>query len=164
MSFLRSLCLIFILCALPVMVPVMAMADTPYLFNDAFIRETPMKVSAGYVVITNPTDKDDKLLVARADWADRIELHNVKAGKDGVMQMYRVRSIDLPAKGTAALRPGAYHLMIFGVKEKLVPGDLKKITLGFKKAGNAEIKFTVQSMSYKGNMASKTDMGHNHHH
>ena len=27
-----------------------------YKFNDAFVRATPMKMSAGYVIIGNPTD------------------------------------------------------------------------------------------------------------
>jgi len=151
----------FFLAACFILTAAVAQAAGVYTAKDAFIRETPMSVSAGYIVISNPTDKADELQSAKADWAGRIELHNVKANDKGVMEMNAVSSIPLPAKGDLALRPGGFHMMIFDVKGALKVGTQKDITLHFKNAGDLKFPFTVQPISYGGTQASHS-MDHDH--
>lgn len=144
-----------------------AFAKDAYSYKNAVIRETPMNVAAGYVTVRNPTAEADTLLRASADWAGRIELHQVKADSTGVMQMSKTKAIDLPAKGEMVLRPGGYHLMIFGAKEKLKVGQTRDITLHFKSNTNMIVPFSVQPISYKGEQASKAaaeDHSHHMHH
>lgn len=158
------------LLALFVLLPCSALADkAPYTAENAVIRETPMKVAAGYVTLLNPTEHADKLLRVSARWAERVELHNVTASKEGVMQMIRVKSIDVPAGGRLELRPGSYHLMIFGPKEKLKPGELRKMTLHFQSNTSLKVKFVVQPLSYRDQQAKNDSaadhetMDHSHH-
>lgn len=120
-----------------------------YKFNDAFVRATPMKMSAGYVIIGNPTDKADTLLGAKAEWAGRIELHEI-VEENSVVKMQQVKRMKLPAKGTLALRPNGLHLMLYQLKAPLKQGDKVTLTLQFAKAGNVNVAFRVMPVSYKG--------------
>lgn len=138
--------------------PVIAQ-DNSYTIQQAFIRATPSKTTAGYMVVQNTTDQDDALVAANADWAERIELHNVKKNDQGIMKMFQVESMPLPAQGELTLRPGNFHLMIFGVKETLNEGDNKTVTLQFKNGATITQAFTVMPISYMGD-----DMKHHHNH
>jgi copper(I)-binding protein len=122
---------------------------TAYTFKDAFVRATPMKMSAGYVVIANPAAQPDKLLGATADWAGRIELHEIVENK-GIVEMRRVAQMKLPAKGALSLRPNGFHLMLFDLKAPLKAGGRVSLTLRFARAGDVPVTFRVMPVSYKG--------------
>jgi periplasmic copper chaperone A len=124
--------------------------NTRYDIADAFVRAAPGNVTAAYAVIKNPTEKGDTLVGASADWAGRIELHDVTHDKDGKMEMAAVHEITLPAKGEIALKPGGLHLMVFEVKKKLRPGQKAEITLNFRDAGSVKADFAVRPMTYTG--------------
>lgn len=149
-----------LLCSLFVAFAAPAFAGSPFTIEDAFVRETPMKVTAGYVILKNPYTQDT-LLGADADWAGRIELHSMNTTKDGTMEMKQVKEITVPAKGTLALRPGGYHMMIFDLKKPLKAGDTQNITLHFKNVKTLTVPFKIQPIAYKGttpdNSVPKTD-------
>jgi copper(I)-binding protein len=121
----------------------------PYEFEDAFVRATPMKMSAGYVVIKNDSNEKDVLLSASASWAGKIELHEIVENK-GVVEMREVKEMALSAHGTLALRPNGLHLMLFDLDKPLVAGKTAKLTFHFAKAGDVTVKFRVMPVSYKG--------------
>ncbi len=121
-----------------------------YTFDDAFVRETPAHISAGYIVIHNPTKKADMLTSATADWAGRVELHTMDTDKNGVMQMKQIYELALPAGGALELRPGGMHMMIFEVKQPLRMNETVRITLVFRDAGSVTVPFKVRPLSYKG--------------
>ena len=121
----------------------------PYRFEDAFVRATPMKMSAGYVVIKNDGNEKDTLLGAAAPWAGKIELHEIVENK-GVVEMREVNKMTLSAHGMLALRPNGLHLMLFDLDKPLVVGKTVTLTLKFAKAGDVTVKFRVMPVSYKG--------------
>lgn len=131
----------------------------PYTFSNAIIREAPAKIAAGYVTITNATDKSDTLIAAQASWADHIELHKITSDDHGVVKMSPIKEIALNAGSKAELKQGGYHLMIFGVKEKLSIDQKKDITLKFKNAGEMTVPFTIQPI---GNMGVQAHSEHDH--
>ena len=48
--------------------------------------------------------------------AQRIELHLSEMDQDGMMSMRHTESVTIESLSTLALKPGAYHLMLFGVQ------------------------------------------------
>lgn len=136
-------------------------AQNAYTATDAFVRAAPATTTAAYLTVSNPSDKDDALIGAQADWAQRIELHNVSQDDQGVMKMFQVESIALPAKGEMILQPGGYHLMIFGVKDTLAENDYKTITLKFGNGQTITQEFIVKPMTFQGD---HHDHGHHHDH
>jgi copper(I)-binding protein len=125
-------------------------AAVKYTVEDAFVRATPMKISAGYVILYNPTDQPDQLVKVTAPWAGKIELHTIREDKQGVLTMKEVPYFNVPAKATLSLRPNGEHIMLYQLKRPLKEGEIVKLTLHFKKAGTQTVPFTVQSIRYTG--------------
>ena len=98
---------------------------------------------AAYLTIRNNGNSSDRLLQVQSDVAASVELHTVEM-KDGVMSMFPVDGIDIPAKGEIVLKPGGYHIMLIGLMKELKPGDHFSVTLHFSKAGNVETQVEVR--------------------
>ncbi len=124
------------------------------LVHEAWVRAVPptSKMSAAYMMLHNNTADDDHLVSAESDAAQTVELHNVRK-KEDMMEMYQVKSIGIPAGASQALKPGAYHIMLIGLKKPLKAGDEVELTLNFMHAGAITIKAPVK----EGGMPMKHD-------
>lgn len=124
-------------------------------------RATPggAKVGAGYLTIKNAGASSDRLVSATADIAETTEIHQMSM-TGGMMKMRQVTDgVAVPAGGTVALAPNAYHLMFLGLKEPLKEGETFSGTLTFEKAGSVAVNFTVRGVG-----AAAPDAGAEHHH
>ena len=61
------------------------------------------------------------------DYALKVEMHE-SVGKDGMMSMQPIESVDVPAKGTVAFAPGGKHLMIWGVNDTAISRGKMQLT------------------------------------
>jgi len=102
----------------------------------------PNRPSALYFGVHNLGDAPDRLVGARAEGVGRIELHKSEE-KDGVMTMFMVEGIDIPAGGMADLDPGGFHFMLFDIAKPLKEGDTLDVTLVFESAGDVEVQVPV---------------------
>lgn len=116
----------------------------PPVAHDAWIRETPPSVAtaAAYARLEG-TGTADRLIGARADACDRIEIHTHVA-QDGVMAMSRIEALAIPADGAATLAPGGDHLMLMGLHHPLKAGDTITFTLVFESSGEVAVAFQVR--------------------
>lgn len=113
--------------------------------ENPWVRTTiPDRPAAGYMMIQNAGDAADAIVSASSPKVERIELHT-HIMEDGVMKMRTIEKIEVPAKGSAELKTGGLHLMIFGAKEPLKAGETLPITVVFEKAGPLEMEFAVKS-------------------
>ena len=62
----------------------------------------------------------------------------------GMMMMEKVDKVALPAGARVELKPGAYHLMLIGLKRPLTPGQTVDITLEFERAGKIKTRAEVR--------------------
>lgn len=114
--------------------------------ENALVRLTiPGRPAAGYVMIRNAGANADAVVSASSPMAERVELHT-HLMENGVMKMRQVEKVDVPAKGKAEFKPGGFHLMIFGLKSGIKPGDTLPLTLTLEKAGNLETDFQVEGL------------------
>ncbi|MFO7298249.1 MAG: copper chaperone PCu(A)C [Pseudomonadota bacterium] len=129
--------------------------------SQPWARATPggVKNGAAYLQIS-ASGTADKLVDARSDAAERVELHN-HVQENGVMRMRRVESIEVPAGGTVTLAPGGYHLMLMGLKQPLKAGEKLDLTLVFEKAGEINVTAPIEPIGAKG---TGHDHGHDHGH
>lgn len=100
-------------------------------------------MGAMYMTIRNPTGTPDRLIKAQSDVSKVVELHNV-AMKDGVMSMYPVEAIEVPANGEAVLKPGSFHVMLIGLTRDLTVGDTMTVTLTFEQAGDVTVQAPIR--------------------
>lgn len=119
-------------------------------------------VTAAYLTLTNNQDVPRKLVGAESPDAARIELHAHLTGADGVKQMRQVNEVVIPAKGTAVLAPGGLHLMVFGIKPDVKPGDQIKITLTFDNARRVSFQTPVVENPSQSVEGDKAHGGHQH--
>lgn len=96
-----------------------------------WIREAPPSASvrAGYLKLRNAGDEAVQVVSARSPAFGAIEIHEMRAGDDGVMRMRRVEKIELPAGSTFELEPGGRHLMLFRPTGQIAKGELVPLTL-----------------------------------
>lgn len=112
--------------------------------------------AAGFLSIANSGSEPDRLVAAETDGADRIELHG-HSMENGIMKMRALDAIDIPANGSAELRTGGFHLMVFGLKHASRPGDTLAVTLVFERNGRVDVTLPVtkpgESMKMEGHGA-----------
>ena len=90
--------------------------------KDAWIRGT-VPAQRGTGAFMEITGKNAVRLVGVASpVAQTVEIHNMTM-TNGVMKMFAVEGIDVPAGKTVKLAPGGYHVMFMGLKQQMKPGD-----------------------------------------
>jgi len=62
----------------------------------------------------------------------------------GMMRMSPVKQIDVPAYGKVELKPGSFHVMLFGIKGKPAAGDSIDLSLTFDDGTKATTEATVR--------------------
>ena len=98
----------------------------------------------------------DQLISVKSKIADKTEIHEMKMEGDRMM-MRELNGLEIPAKGSAQLKPGGNHLMFMQLKEPFKEGEVSPVQLQFEKAGKVDIKLPVKAMGHSG-------MGHSKNH
>lgn len=98
--------------------------------------------SAAYMKLENSGDAADKLLAAKSDVAGHVMIHESRM-EDGVMKMAHVNGVEVPAHGSAELKPLGLHVMLVGLNHPLKAGETFPMTLVFEKQGEVPITVTV---------------------
>jgi copper(I)-binding protein len=63
---------------------------------------------------------------------------------DGSMTMQQVDSVEIPAGGLVAFKPGGLHVMLMGLTAPLTAGQTFDMTLQFETAGAKRVSVTVK--------------------
>jgi len=98
----------------------------------------------GYMVLANHGRSADALVKVESPLAERVEMHS-SAMTGGVMSMKAETRVAVPAGGQATFGPGAYHLMLIGLKKTLKPGDQAPATLTFASGAKLKVAFAVSA-------------------
>ncbi|MGF1690721.1 copper chaperone PCu(A)C [Photobacterium kagoshimensis] len=122
-------------------------ASADVMVHDAYARATPPNAvnSAIFMHLMNKEDTARQIIDAQSNAADVVELHN-HIMTDGMMQMRKVNSIDIPANGIAELKPGGMHIMLLGLKGDLQEGEAIKLTLKFANGEEKELSVPVKKV------------------
>jgi copper(I)-binding protein len=100
--------------------------------------------TAVYFIVNNPTGETERLLAARGEVAEKIELHLSAMNDDGVMKMQMQKDIPIPANDSVELKQGGLHVMLINLEAPLEVGDSFDLTLEFEKAGNIQLVVPVE--------------------
>jgi copper(I)-binding protein len=92
--------------------------------KDAWVRGTVAQQQ--YMQITSA--RGGRLVSIASPLAAVVEIHEMAMSGD-VMKMHAVPGIELPAGKAVELKPGAYHVMMMGLKQPLKAGDKVPLTL-----------------------------------
>jgi copper(I)-binding protein len=114
--------------------------------HDPYARASAMMSQSGaaFMEIMNQTDTDDRLIAARSDVAQRVELHTHQEDANGVMRMIHVEEgFAIPAGGSHALARGGDHVMFLGLNQPFEHGDEIEVTLVFEQAGEMTVTIPI---------------------
>ena len=118
-------------------------ADLTIIHPMAFETAKTAQAGAGYMVISNDGETDDRLLEVRAEFP-RVMLHTTEE-EDGIARMVHIDAVDLPAGETVSLEPGGKHVMFMGLDgDPFEVGEEISATLVFEKAGEVDVVFKVE--------------------
>lgn len=112
--------------------------------KDSWARATPGKAEIGAAYLTLLSPIADRLTGLSTPVAKTAQLHTATM-EGGVMKMRLLAGLDLPAGQEVTLKPGATHIMLMGLTEKLRSGQSFPLTLTFEKAGTREVTVSVEA-------------------
>ncbi|MCG7920662.1 MAG: copper chaperone PCu(A)C [Candidatus Thiodiazotropha lotti] len=137
------------------------MAGSAVMADDPYVRAVPpgQPNSASFMTLHNMGKKDLALVSASSSAAEVVELHT-HTMEDGMMRMRKVEKIDLPAEQKISLKPGGLHVMLIGLKQKLVPGEKIGLTLSFDDGSELKLDAPVRKLRMK--MKQSDHGSHNH--
>tara|TARA_R110002073_G_scaffold6751_1_gene39531 strand:+ start:8286 stop:8849 length:564 start_codon:yes stop_codon:yes gene_type:complete len=102
-------------------------------------------VTAAYFAVYLASGTADRLVSARIDGADRVELHGHTIDPEtGMMQMRPIGPQQIAAAGPLVFVPGGRHLMVFGL-DPVVEGQSVSGALVFERAGEVPVEFEVRA-------------------
>lgn len=96
-------------------------------------------------IVNEGQDADALLGASGPGLAEKIELQMPRE-EAGVMHMHPVSQIDIPAHDSVALKPGSFHLVLFGLKKPLIKDELVPLNLRFRKSGDIKVEIKVEAM------------------
>ena len=100
--------------------------------------------AVGYLTITNPGPRPDRLLSLSSPSAASVGLH-LMSMDGGIMRMRPVEGgLVVPAGGAVQLEPGGYHLMFEGLKHPFKAGERLPLTLRFQRSGLIRTNVNVE--------------------
>lgn len=102
--------------------------------KDAWIRGTVagQKATGAYMDITSKVPA--RLVSVATPAAGMVQIHKMKM-EGGVMKMFPVDAVELPANHMVKLAPGGFHLMLMALKHPLKAGDRVPLNLTFELKG-----------------------------
>ncbi|HTQ72915.1 MAG TPA: copper chaperone PCu(A)C [Burkholderiales bacterium] len=107
-----------------------ARADGPVTVSGAWVRGTAGPQTSTGAFMSIRSSKDVDLVAAESPAAKSVSLHETIMA-DGVAKMRPVAKLKIPAGQTVELKPGAYHVMLEGLKKPLAKGASVPIVLTF---------------------------------
>ena len=119
--------------------------------KDAWIRGTVPAQKATGAFMELSAKNTARLVSVESKIAASTEIHNMTI-QNGVMKMFPVKSVDVPAGKTVKLAPGGYHVMFIGLKEQMKPGDRVPLKLNFELANKKResVELSVEVRDIKG--------------
>lgn len=129
------------------LVPIAESHPSDIWISEGYIRQMPpgQNITAAFMTLKNLTPNLCRLVGASSDIAKKTEIHNHFKNKD-VMSMRPVKSINIPAGEIVSLKPGGYHLMMFGLNQELKENQYHQITLNFTGCSNISFNAPVRSV------------------
>jgi hypothetical protein len=103
-------------------------------------------VSGAFMTLVNNSATAYALTSVSFSGASVVEIHETSMNGD-MMRMRKVSQIDIPANGSAELKPGSYHIMLIGLEKDLKTGTTETLTLTFSDDSQKTVEALVGTLS-----------------
>ncbi|MCU7883929.1 MAG: copper chaperone PCu(A)C [Candidatus Thiodiazotropha sp. (ex Lucinoma annulata)] len=150
MAYLRQITLLGLLIISTSQWAVAGSAGDSIMVDDPYVRAVPpgQPNSASFMSLHNKSGQGYTLIGASTSVAEVAELHT-HTMDGGMMRMRKVEKINLPAGERVSLQPGGLHIMLIGLKQKLVPDERVQLTLQFEDGSNLKVEAPVRKLQMR---------------
>jgi len=116
--------------------------------HDAWARASigQIRTSAAYLTLEVTGEQPDRLIAAASPIAETVGLHTHVMDGD-VARMRPVAAIEIAPGAPTVLEPGGLHIMLTGLKQPLVEGEILPLSLTFERAGAVELEVPIKGMA-----------------
>jgi copper(I)-binding protein len=116
--------------------------------HDPWVRASlgATRTSAVYMTIEVTGEHADRLVAAASPIAEHAQLH-AEVMDQGIAQMRPVAAVEIAPGTPTVLAPGGLHLMLTGLRNKLVEGQTMPLELTFENAGKVELEVPIRGMA-----------------
>ncbi len=119
------------------------------------------KNGAVYTMLMATGEKSDRLVGAASPVAERVQLHT-DIIENGIVRMRRGHAIEVEPGSPTVLEPGGLHIMLMGLKQRLVEGDRFPTTLEFERVGSLVVEVVIQGVGSLSHSEERSHVGHDH--
>ncbi len=118
--------------------------------TNAWVRPTvaQQKATGGFMTLTSSTNMH--LVGVSSPIAQSAEVHEMSMEND-IMKMRAIPRLPLPAGKTVELKPGGFHVMLFGLKRQIKAGDTIALTLTFEDGQQQHTELRVNAIAKPAN-------------
>lgn len=118
--------------------------------NNAWVRPTvaQQQATGGFMTLTSSTNMH--LVGVNSPIAQSAEVHEMSMEND-IMKMRAIPRLPLPAGKTVELKPGGFHVMLFGLKRQIKAGDTIALTLTFEDGQQQHTELRVNAIAKPAN-------------
>ncbi|MCC5854455.1 MAG: copper chaperone PCu(A)C [Idiomarina sp.] len=119
--------------------------------DDLWLRESVpgQPNGAGFGTLRNHGELDVFLIGATVTIAQDVEIHqHIMEGEQ--MRMEQIEALTIPAGSYVTMQPGGYHLMLMGLTEPLVEGEVHTVLLVFSDGTTLEVEAPVRALVRRG--------------
>lgn len=123
----------------------LAQAADALRFESPWLRATPpgAAVGAGYATLRNDGDVPRVIVGVETAIAAEAMIHSM-THQNGMMKMRHLDQLEIPAHGSAVLKPGADHLMLMDLKQPLAKGQTVPLDFVFADGTRQRVDFAVR--------------------
>jgi copper(I)-binding protein len=132
-----------LLCAAPSWAEDLVRVDAPW------ARATILASRPGAAYLTLTSAGGDRLVAIGTPVADQVMLHATDQ-VEGISRMSHLETLELPPGQAVTLAPGGMHLMLMGLREKLVEGESFPLELRFEAAGEMSVEVPILGVAASG--------------
>ncbi|MBX2878725.1 MAG: copper chaperone PCu(A)C [Granulosicoccus sp.] len=135
------------------------------MIKNPWARPTPPVAGNGaaYVSLHNMAPEQDRLVGARSDAADMVQIHD-HVMENGLMKMRHLsKGVAIPRGETVEFKPGGKHIMLVGLNEPLVAGEQFELILQFENAGEKSVTVKIREMNQSDDGKHNDHGGHKRH-
>ena len=99
------------------------------IFHGGYAFETleGQRANAVYLSVFNYTENDIKIKVIDSNLSEKTEIHEVVVNND-IVKMKKINSLAIKSKSEFYFQPGGTHIMLMGLKKKMIDGDTFKLS------------------------------------
>ncbi|MEO1910033.1 MAG: copper chaperone PCu(A)C [Paracoccus sp. (in: a-proteobacteria)] len=130
-----------LLTALALTWPAVAVAEVTV--SDPWARASILASRPGAAYLTLRSDVADQLVGIKSPVAAEVMIHAVETDAAGISRMMHLDRLALEPDVPVMLAPGAMHVMLMGLTEKLEEGAAFPLTLSFQEAGEMTVEVPI---------------------